>query len=44
MINVVLAWVPENEDAVVERFISFMRQYVRTTGLVTELDRYSRGS
>jgi DNA-binding transcriptional LysR family regulator len=39
MINVVLAWVPENESAVVGRFVSFMRQFARTKGFVSEVGR-----
>jgi DNA-binding transcriptional LysR family regulator len=35
-IHVVLAWVPENESAVVGRFVSFMRQFARAQGLVSE--------
>jgi DNA-binding transcriptional LysR family regulator len=37
MIHVVLAWVPENEDAVAGRFISYMRQFARTRGLAAEI-------
>jgi len=39
MIHVVLAWVPENESAVVGRFVSFMREFARTNGLVSEVGR-----
>jgi len=37
MIRVVLVWVPENENAVVGRFVSFMRQNAETEGLVVQL-------
>jgi DNA-binding transcriptional LysR family regulator len=39
MIHVVLAWVPENESAVVGRFVSFMREFARTKGLVQDAGR-----
>jgi DNA-binding transcriptional LysR family regulator len=39
IIHVVLAWLPENESAVVGRFVSFMRQFARTKGLVSEAGR-----
>lgn len=32
LIHVVLAWVPENESAVVGRFVSFMRQFAKSGG------------
>ncbi len=34
LVEVALVWVPENEDAVVGRFIAFMRQLARTKKLV----------
>lgn len=39
MIQVVLVWASESENAVVGRFVSFMRQFTRARGLLVKMGR-----